>query len=177
MTVGHWQVLDIILALFVVFYTLRGLQQGLLHQIASIIPWWGAVICGLALSPWLIKPLDPYVARPLLPYIAALAGASLVFGFLTFGVQALNYGLKKTPLSWLSPVLGALLGASYGVLWLGLFIIACSFEPLASQSFVKKSVIVQKGLALAAQIAYFELWKGKLLSAPSWFSPYRYFKT
>lgn len=163
-----WHIFDIIVSLFFLFYTFRGVQQGFLHQIASIIPWWGAMILGILLSPWLIKPLAPYVPLPVLPYIAAIAGASLVFGLLTFGVQGVNHLLKKTPLSWMSPVLGAVLGVSYACVWVALLVVACSFEPLASQPWIKESVIIQKGLALMTQIAYFELWKGKFFLAPSW---------
>jgi uncharacterized membrane protein required for colicin V production len=174
MIVGHPHFLDISIGLFVFYYSAKGFQKGLLQQMASIVPWWGAIILGVLLAPLLVNPLRPYVTSSLLPYTASVLGTALVFGLLTFGVQALNHLLQKTPLAWLSPLLGALLGALYAALWVGVFIIACSFQPLAAQSWVKRSLIVSKSLGFMTKIAYFEIWKSKAIWMPSWLKLGRY---
>lgn len=163
-----WNSLDVILVCFVVFYALNGLRHGLLAQLASVIPWWGAIVLGVMVSPLLIKPLTPYLSAQIAPLVAGVLGTSLVFGFLTFGVSALNTVLKKTPLSWLSPVLGAFIGALYALGWVGLFIIACSFKPLAAMPWVRHSFLVQKGLGILTRLAYWELWRGKSRSWGAW---------
>lgn len=165
-----WNSLDLILACFVLFATLNGLRHGLLAQLVSVIPWWGAIVLGVMLSPLLIKPLTPYVAPQLAPLIAGVVGTSLVFGLLTFGVSAVNTLLKKTPLLWLSPVLGAILGALYALGWVGVFVLACSFKPLAKMAWVQHSVVVQKGLALLTKLTYWELIRGKRHSWFGWLS-------
>lgn len=117
-------IFDLVIVITLVFFTLRGIRNGLIGEIAGIL----SLICGFwAARAWNAQ-LAPYLSFISDPSWQIIASCAIIFIAVMFAIGFLARLLKKVAaysfVGWLDKLGGALLGLAKGIiLWTLLFVV------------------------------------------------------
>ncbi|HEY0046648.1 MAG TPA: CvpA family protein [Flavobacterium sp.] len=138
--------LDLILAILLALGLIRGLRNGLLVELASLVSLLVGIYAALKLSDIAKSAIDPHVSWR--PETVSVAAFMLTFIIVVVGITLLARILTKAAslsgLGIFNSILGALFGTLKMLLILSVFVnFFLKFSPLIEAEYEEKSILVK----------------------------------
>jgi membrane protein required for colicin V production len=146
--------LDIIIAVIVVFCLIRGVFRGLVKEISSVIGVLVGFYAGYTYYPLVTKYLKAWInPSAYLNIIAFLLLFGAVFILISIMGVIIKYLLNIAFLGWIDRVGGALFGASKGILIVSVLLLALTAFLPKGAALVKDSRLAPYGSAISEQMS------------------------